>query len=233
LAIQPFALRLDKGERMTPATKRRRGRPETEPKPDPDLPDPKRLDRLRFKAAALVEREIVATKRQANRDAREMAASAAEPDPITRDNYGATEQQITNGRVRLGVLRPDPARPMRDANGVQVGWHETKGARAYVAYEALPLTAGQLAAARRIHDACEAITGAREFNGGGLGGRAFWQVGGPSAAMVEAAADLRAVACILGRAHERAVLLLVVNGDVGDLDVLRGALETMAAYWGV
>jgi hypothetical protein len=131
--------------------------------------------------------------------------------------------RLDNGTAVLGY-RADPDRPQAPA---------IRAARAYVAYEALPLTAGQLAAARRIHDACEAITGAREFNGGGLGGRAFWQVGGPSAVMVQAAADLRAVAVILGRAHERAVLLLVVNGDVGDLDVLRGALETMAAYWGV
>lgn len=171
---------------MTPATKRRRGRPETKPFPA----------------------------------------------------YGVTEAQIANGHVVLAapseVLamdRPDPDRPMRDANGVQIGWHETKGARVRVAYEHLGLTDPQFRAAKRIHDACEAITGAREFNGGGLGGRAFWQVGGPSAVMVDAAADLRAVAAILGRAHERAVLLLVVNGTVGDLDVLRGALATMAAYW--
>lgn len=147
--------------------------------------------------------------------------------------YGTTKAQRDNGHVVLGVERPDPDRPMRDQAGVQVGYHQTVGARAFVAYEGLDLTPSQLAAANRIRDACEAITGAREYNGGGLGGRAFWQVGGPSAVMVQAAADLRAVAAILGREHERALLLLVVNGTVGDLDVLRGALETMGAYWGL
>lgn len=131
--------------------------------------------------------------------------------------------RLDNGTAVLGY-RADPERPSAPA---------LRAARAYVAYEAMNLSPAQLAAANRIRDACEAITGAREFNGGGLGGRAFWQVGGPSAAMVQAAADLRAVAAILGRAHERAVLLLVVNGTVGDMGVLRGALETMAAYWGV
>ena len=73
-------------------------------------------------------------------------------------------------------------------------------------------------AARRIHDACEAIAGAREFNGGGLGGRAFWQVGGPTAMQVQAATDLRDMARVLGRAHERAVLLLWMAGVAhGDL----------------
>ncbi len=151
--------------------------------------------------------------------------------PRALPDYGTTKAQRDNGRVVLGVDRPDPDRPMRDARGVQVGWHQTIGARAYVAYEALPLTSGQLAAARRIHDACEALAGAREFNGGGLGGRAFWQVGGPTAMQVQAATDLRDVARVLGRAHERAVLLLVVDGRAEDVPVLQGSLETMAAWW--
>ena len=218
---------------MTAATKRRRGRPETPWNPDPDLPDPKRGDRMRAKAGALVAQEITAKKRQAAKDARAMATAAGLPDPITRENGGATAAQIANGHAKVGVLRPDPDRPMRDGNGVQVGWHETKGARVVVAYEALPLTVSQLAAARRIHDACEAIAGAREFNGGGLGGRAFWQVGGPTAMQVQAATDLRDVARVLGRAHERAVLLLVVDGRAEDIPVLQGALETMAAFWNV
>jgi hypothetical protein len=108
---------------------------------------------------------------------------------------------------------------------------DIRAARAFVAYEAMDLSRSQLAAARRIHDACEAITGAREFNGGGLGGRAFWQVGGPSAVMVQAAADLRAVNMVLGRAHERAVLLLVVDGVAADLRTARRGLEEMAAFW--
>jgi len=131
--------------------------------------------------------------------------------------------RLANGTAVM-EYRPDPDRPQAP---------DIRAARAYVAYEALPLTRPQLAAARRIHGACEAVIGAKEFNGGGCGGRAFWQVGGPTPTMVDAAADLRAVAVILGRAHERAVLLLVVNGAAEDLDVLRGALDTMAAYWGI
>lgn len=137
-------------------------------------------------------------------------------------DYGP-RQRLDNGTAVL-TYRADPERPQAPA---------IRAARAYVAYEALPLTVGQLAAARRIHDACEAIAGAREFNGGGLGGRAFWQVGGPTAMQVQAATDLRDVARVLGRAHERAVLLLIVNGDAGDLTVLQGALDTMAAFWSV
>jgi hypothetical protein len=153
--------------------------------------------------------------------------------PARLPEYGTTKAQRDNGRVVVGVERPDPDRPMRDGLGVQIGYHQTVGARAFVAYEAMHLSRPQLAAARRIHDACEAITGAREFNGGGLGGRAFWQVGGPSAVMVQAAADLRAVNMVLGRAHERAVLLLVVDGVAADLRAARAGLEEMAAFWGV
>lgn len=135
-------------------------------------------------------------------------------------DYGP-RQRLENGTAVL-AYRADPERPSAPA---------IRAARAYVAFEALDLAPPQAAAATRIRDACEAITGAREFNGGSLGGRAFWQVGGPTAAMVQAAADLRAVASILGRAHERAVLELVVNGTAADLEVLRGALEAMAAFW--
>lgn len=130
--------------------------------------------------------------------------------------------RLDNGTAIL-TYRADPDRPNAP---------EIRAARAYVAYEAMSLTPSQLATAHRIRDACEAVTGAREFNGGGLGGRAFWQVGGPSAAMVQAAADLRDVARVLGRAHERAVLLLIVNGDAESLDLARAGLEIMAEYWG-
>lgn len=131
-------------------------------------------------------------------------------------------------RVRLDngtsviVHRADPDMPNAP---------DIRAARAYVAYEHLPITPDQMAAAKRIYDACAAISGAKEDNGGSRGGRAFWQVGGPTPTMMQAAADLRAVAAILGRAHGRAVLHLVANGAAGDIDVLRGALTTMAAYW--
>ncbi len=130
--------------------------------------------------------------------------------------------RLDNGTIVIGY-RADPDMPNAP---------DIRAARAYVAYEHLPLTPDQMAAAKRIYDACAAVTGAKEGSGGGLGGRAFWQVGGPTPAMMQAAADLRAVAAVLGRAHERAVLVLVVDGVAGDLDVLRGALSTMAAYWG-
>lgn len=130
-------------------------------------------------------------------------------------------QRLLNGSVVLGY-RTDPERPSAPS---------IRAARAYVAYEHMGLSDAQVSAANRIRDAVEAVTGAREFNGGGLGGRAFWQVGGPTAVMVQAAADLRAVATVLGRAHERAVLLLVVDGACEDRAVVAGALEVMAAYW--
>lgn len=128
--------------------------------------------------------------------------------------------RLDNGTIVIGY-RADPDRPQAP---------NIRAARAYVAYEAMSLSPGELAAANRIRDACEAVSGARKDHGG-LNGKAFWQVGGPTADMVQAAADLRAVAMILGKAHERAVLLLIVNGDLGDEGVLRGALATMAAYW--
>ncbi len=141
-------------------------------------------------------------------------------DTDAKADYGP-RQRLNNGTAVI-TYRIDPERPQAPA---------IRAARAYVAYEALDLTAGQLSAANRIRDAVEAITGAREFNGSGMGGKAFWQVGGPSAVMVDAAADLRAVAMILGKAAERAVLILIVNGGDVDISVAKRGLETMAEYW--
>lgn len=141
--------------------------------------------------------------------------------PETRSADYGPAVRLANGTAVLGY-RADP-----DAPAAPV----IRAARAFVAFEAMDLSPGQFAAARRIRDACEAVTGAREFNGGGLGGKAFWQVGGPSAAMVQAAADLRDVSRVLGAAHERAVLLLVVNASDAAADLARAGLAVMAAYW--
>lgn len=153
--------------------------------------------------------------------AAEMSAARKRGRPETPSADYGPRVRLNNGTAVI-TYRPDPERPQAPA---------IRAARAYVAYESLSLSPGQLAAANRIRDAVEAITGAREFNGSGMGGKAFWQVGGPSAVMVDAAADLRAVAMILGRATERAVLILIVNGGEVDISVAKRGLETMAEYW--
>ncbi len=129
--------------------------------------------------------------------------------------------RLNNGTAFL-TYRADPDRPQAPL---------IRAARAYVAYEALPLTDSQMAAANRIRNAAEAVSGARQADAGGLSGRAAWQVAGPSAIMVQAAADLRDVAAVLGRARELAVILLVVAGRKQDEGVVMAGLATMADYW--
>ena len=154
-----------------------------------------------------------------------------------RQNYGATDAQVANGRVVLGVERPDPDRPMRDQAGVQVGYHTTTGARAFVAYEQLHsqglLSDPEREAADRVLVAAEAVTGAKHGDGGGLRGRAFWECGGVSPRMVQAAADLRAVGEVLDRATADAVLGLVCNGSPLFHERARMGLAAMARHWGM
>ena len=137
-------------------------------------------------------------------------------------DYGP-RQRLENGTAVL-AYRADPDRPQAP---------DMRAARAFVAYEALDLTHAQLSAARRIHDAAEAVTGARSDNGCGLGGRAFWQVGGPAPAALAAAADLRDLRAVAGRDREVAVLVLVADGGLVDLALAMDGLAVMAAYWGL
>jgi hypothetical protein len=186
---------------------------------------------------AAVRARVLATIRAARKAQLARAREVAEPDPITRQNHGATAAQIANGRVVLGINRPDPARPMRDQNGVQVGFHETQGAAAYVAYEALwsngLLTDVEREAADRICVAAELVTGARETTGGGLRGRAFWESGGISPMAVQAASDLRAVGDVLDAATSDAVVRLVCYGQGLFYHRAKAGLAAMAVHWGM
>lgn len=151
--------------------------------------------------------------------------------------YGTTKAQRDNGRVVLGIERPDPDRPMRDDAGVQVGFHMTVGARAYVRYEHWHsqglLTDPEREAADRIALAAEAMTGATCGEGGGLKGKAFWQVGGPSARMVQAAADMRCLDVVLGMSLGITVVRCVVMGHDEPVPAVKRGLAAMADAWGM
>ncbi len=141
-------------------------------------------------------------------------------------DYGPA-QRLRNGTALL-TYRADPDKPQAPA---------IRGAKAYVAYEALHsqglLSDTEREAADRILIAAEAITGAQHGDGGGLRGRAFWETGGVSPRMVQAAADLRAVQEHLDRATADATLRLVCNGQGLFYQRAKAGLAAMAKHWGM
>jgi hypothetical protein len=139
-------------------------------------------------------------------------------------DYGP-RQRLNNGTAVVGY-RADPDKP---------GAPAIRAARAYVAYEALHsqglLSDEEREAADRILIASEACTGARWSPGSSTGSRAFWECGGPTAVMVQAAADLRAVGEVLDVATSDAVIRLVCNGDGLFVARARAGLAALAKHW--
>jgi len=139
-------------------------------------------------------------------------------------DYGP-RARLANGTAVL-TYRADPDKPNAPA---------IRAARAYVAYEALHsqglLSDPEREAADRILVAAEAITGAKHGDGGGLRGRAFWECGGVSPRMVQAAADLRAVGEVLDAATADAVIRLVCHGQGLFIARARMGLAAMARHW--
>jgi hypothetical protein len=140
-------------------------------------------------------------------------------------DYGP-RQRLQNGTAVL-IYRADPDKPQAPA---------IRAARAYVAYEALHsqglLSDAEREAADRILVAAEAITGAR-WGSGSVSGKAFWECGGPTAVMVQAASDLRDVARLLDSATSDAVTRLVCNGEGLFIARARAGLAFMARHWGM
>jgi hypothetical protein len=141
-------------------------------------------------------------------------------------DYGP-RARIDNGTAVAGY-RADPDKPHAPA---------IRGARAYVAYEALHsqglLSDAEREAADRILIAAEACTGARWSPGSSTGSRAFWECGGPTGVMVQAAADLRAVGEVLDVATSDAVIRLVCHGQGLFIARARAGLAAMARHWGM
>ena len=141
-------------------------------------------------------------------------------------DYGP-RQRLANGTAVV-AYRADPERPQAPA---------IRAARAYVAYEALHsqglLSDPEREAADRIIIAAELITGAKHGDGGGLRGRAFWETGGVSPRMVQAASTLREVGAQLDPATCDAVMRLVCNGEGLFIARARAGLAFMSKFWGM
>lgn len=160
-------------------------------KPDPDLPDPKRLDRLRAKAGALVLREIAAAETARRREADRKAALAstgtaggaaplvdriAEPDPE------APRRTILRNRVH------DPLRGLLKR-------HEIEPAH--------------WAAAERFREAYALAEGAREGDGGGR--LEPWQRCHYAARVADARAEVRRSLEAVGLRLSRVFVAVVVQ----------------------
>jgi hypothetical protein len=139
-------------------------------------------------------------------------------------DYGPAAR-LRNGTAAVSY-RADPDKPNAPA---------IRAARAVVAYEALHsqglINDAEREAADRILIAAEACTGARWSPGSSTGSRAFWECGGPTGVMVQAAADLRAVRDTLDAATADAVIRLVCLGQGLFIARARAGLAAMAKRW--
>jgi hypothetical protein len=152
-----------------------------------------------------------------------MSASRKPRRPPETSDLGPA-QRLRNGTVVL-TFRADPDKPAAPA---------IRGARAFIAYEALHsqglISDPEREAADRILIAAELVTGARLGDGGGV---AAWDRGGVSPSAVAAAATLRAVGEVLDAATSDAVTRLVCNGQGLFIARARAGLAAMARHWGM
>jgi hypothetical protein len=139
---------------------------------------------------------------------------------VDRTDYGP-RQRLLNGSAVLGY-RADPEAPQAPA---------IRAARAYVRWEAMNLPEPSYQAARRIEEAAAARLGAYYREGNSVRSAAYWDRGGPTMKMLDGAETLRDVTRVLGRAMERAVLLLVVDGDPQHEAEARRGLAVIAEFW--
>ncbi len=165
-------------------------------------------------------------------------------------------EHITAARWRRGEIfvedHADPARPMRDADGVQVGYHQIRGTRAAQGGHDYLLRRGSLDAAQ--HMAASWFLAAwqgRERSRCALAGAGevrtpLHQQGHPSVAMLRAAKLLREAEGALGQGamilvHNvvvRGMTLGTIGGAAGEGDQvtlgrLRAALDRLAEVWGL
>lgn len=221
---------------------------DTTVKPDPDLPDPGRLERLRAKGGELVRRELRAIRRAGERAAMAQAAAAAVPEPITKGGF------VTNARTARGDVfkaeHADPDRPLRDQDGVQTGFHSIKGMRAAQGGHDYLLRRGSIDADQhRAADRYAASWAGTVRSGSALGGIGnvrlpVHQQGCPTSAMVACAADIRMAAAALGQGarilvHQVAVQGITLaaiseaSGEKGEIALgrLRAALDRLCELW--
>ena len=165
-------------------------------------------------------------------------------------------EHITAARWRRGEVfvedHADPARPMRDADGVQVGYHQIRGTRAAQGGHDYLLRRGSLDAVQ--HAAADRFL--RAWEGHARLSSALANVDGvqvpphqrghPSMARLSHAETLRQAQAALGSGQlslvynvvVRGLTLGTVGGAAGETDLdtrgrLRGALDRLAEVWGI
>lgn len=129
--------------------------------------------------------------------------------------------RLDNGTAVL-TYRADPAAPHAPA---------IRAARAYIRYEHMQLDDASFQAAKRISEAAERCSGARDRDGEGLRSSAFWATGGPAASALEAARTLRELRQVLGWSGAYCVVRCVVDGSPDYEAEARRGLEVMAKWW--
>jgi hypothetical protein len=186
--------------------------------PDPDLPDPGRMDRLRAKISALVTREVVSAKREAERAAKAKARLAIAGTP------GGMVSEAED-------FEPDFDDPNR----------QVKRTRRYDPLRRMDLDPALFVAAERFRDAHALAEGARE--GVGAARLEAWQRCHYAARVADARAEVRdsiqAVGLRLGAVFVAAVVayqpVRAMERELGmrsgsGADLIRDALERLRDF---
>jgi hypothetical protein len=129
--------------------------------------------------------------------------------------------RLDNGTAVMSY-RADPAAPHAPA---------IRAARAFVRYEHMGLAPAEFDAAKRISEAAEICSGAKEREGNSLRSAAFWDRGGPTVAALEAARHLRDLREVLGWHAAYCVVRVVVDGHPAHEAEARDGLKVMARWW--
>lgn len=143
---------------------------------------------------------------------------------------------------------PDPARPLLDGQGIQVGYHLVTGARVRSGAEYLfkrrTITAAQFDTAERYVATVERMHGARDGRTEGTGRVPPHQQGHPSEDQVNAATDLRRAVDGVGKGGMGLIGAIVLDGNTLDgmaillsedvrhvVGRLRAALDRLGEVW--
>lgn len=122
----------------------------------------------------------------------------------------------------IRATRADPAAPHAPA---------LSAAKAFIRYEHMGLEPGEFEAAKRIAEAAEICSGAKDRDGNSVRSSAFWQCGGPTERALMAAQYLREVRMICGQAGAYAIVRCVVDGAPGYEREAREGLRALSEFW--
>lgn len=223
--------------------------------PDPDLTDPKRLDRMEAKAGLLIRSEIAAQAREAQDAAQARVAvllADERPLPFVLPGKGRRRRSGGGDRLDLGPIHQRRAGRLEVVTAKLPGDGEEmrRGARVVCHYDKLHARGGLTDAEREAADLyarlLEQEAGGKDPRGGSCAKLPAWMKGHPAEVQLQAVAKLRSAHAIIGH-HGRALLRAYIGDGITASDIaeardmqvqqcigrIRASLTRLAEHWGM